>query len=75
MFERLIEIVLKRPHLRVMSRIPGQCERDWLHIPRASAQPVKNVPVVPRSLPKVQSGEVPILSNGSMVPWAYGITQ
>lgn len=50
-----------------MSRIPGQRDRDWPHVPRALAQPAESVPDVPRSPPKVQSGEMPTLSEESTV--------
>jgi hypothetical protein len=46
-----------------MSRIPGQHDHDWSHVQRAPAQPAESVPVVLRSLPKAQSGEVPTLSG------------
>jgi hypothetical protein len=52
-----------------MSHVPGRYH-DWPHVPRASAQSVERVPVVPRSLPKAQS-EVPTLSEGHKTPWAY----
>jgi hypothetical protein len=55
-----------------MSCVPGR--HDWLHIPRALAQPAGSVLAVPRSLPKAQSGEMLILSVGSTVPQAYCIT-
>jgi hypothetical protein len=27
----------KRPHLQLISRVPGRCDHDWLHVPRAPA--------------------------------------
>jgi hypothetical protein len=61
---------LKRTHLRTMFHVPGR-DHDWPHVPRASAQPVERVPLVLRSPPKAQSGEVPTLSEGSTIPQAY----
>jgi hypothetical protein len=43
---------LKRPHLQVMSCVPGWWDHDWLHVPWASVQPTESVLAVPRSLSK-----------------------
>jgi hypothetical protein len=34
---------LKRPHLRVISRIPGRHDHNWPQVPRVTAQPAENV--------------------------------
>jgi hypothetical protein len=34
---------LMRPHLRVISPVPGRRDRDWPHLPRASAIPAESV--------------------------------
>lgn len=65
---------LKRPHLWLTFYVPGWLDRGWLHIPRAPAQPVVNVPAVLRRPSKAQSGEVPTLSERNMVPEAYSVT-
>jgi hypothetical protein len=69
-FGRLTENLL-RGLTYESSHVPGRHDRDWLHVPRAPAQPAESVPAVPRCLPKTQSGGVPILSEGSMLPQAY----
>jgi hypothetical protein len=65
---------LKRPHLRLKSRLPGRRDCDWLHVPRALTQPVESVPVVPWSLPKAQSREVVPPLERRTVPRAYYVT-
>jgi hypothetical protein len=47
------------------------CDRDWLHIQRATGQPVE---IVPRSPHEAQSRKVASLSEGSMVPQACCVT-
>jgi hypothetical protein len=42
----------KRPHLKVISRVPGRHDRDWPRVPRALVHPAESVPAVPRSPPK-----------------------
>jgi hypothetical protein len=39
-----------------VSCIPGRRDHNWLHIPRAAAQPAESIPAVVRSLPK--EGEI-----------------
>jgi hypothetical protein len=36
-----------------MSRVPGQHNRDWPHVPTAPTQPAESVPAVPRRPPKL----------------------
>jgi hypothetical protein len=48
---------------------------DWPHVPIAPAQPGESVLMVPRSPPKAQFGEVPILSEENTVSGAYCVTQ
>jgi hypothetical protein len=45
---------LKRPHLRVISRVPGRHDRELPRVSRAPAQPAVSVPAVPRCPPKSQ---------------------
>lgn len=58
-----------------MSGVPGRRGRDWSHVPRATAQPAESVQAVPKSPPKTQSGEMPTLTKGSIVPRAYCVTR
>jgi hypothetical protein len=45
---------LKRPHLWIISRVPG-CDCNWPHVPRVPAKPVDKNPLVPRSRLKLKS--------------------
>jgi hypothetical protein len=54
---------LKRPHLWVISRVPGRRDRDCSYVPRAPAQPVESFLVVSSCRSKAQSGEVTSFSK------------
>lgn len=54
---------LKRPHLQVMSHVLEWHDSDWLHIPRAPAEPEESVPAVPRRLPKAQFGDMQLFQK------------
>jgi hypothetical protein len=46
-----------------MSHVPGRRDHDWPDVPLVPAYSAESVPAVPRSPSKVQSGQVPALSE------------
>jgi hypothetical protein len=61
-------------HKRFMSCVLRQCDHDWPHFRRAPAKLEESVWAVLRSPPKAQSGEMPTLTEESMVRLSYCIT-